>query len=182
MFSLSLWLVRKMYEKHWLFFSLFLFTVGESWPDHALYGQSQALFFFFTQACLVEPDWLSAELRVLLSKVNTEGLLVLPCCQTWWEENVQEKPVMCNGGTLIRHGICTRMHVAGFLFISLSVVPFIPSSYSLCSVSFSHFIFTLVVFLCFFLCLSHTFFPSFCHAHKHWGDYFWQVGCESVLW
>lgn len=47
---------------------------------------------------------------------------------------------------MIRYGRCTHMRVADFLFISLSLMSFISGSYSLCSVSFAHFISSPVVF------------------------------------
>lgn len=48
-------------------------------------------FLLFTRACCVGADWLSAKIRVLLSRVNTQVEPVLPSCQTWCEEKVQEK-------------------------------------------------------------------------------------------
>lgn len=94
--------------------------------------------------------------------------------------------MMCNGGTLIRYGICTRMHVADFLFLSLPVMPFISASYSLCSVSFSHLISLPVVSLCFFLCLSHTFLSLFlsCTQTLRWlflAGWVWKCAMINML-
>lgn len=66
---------------------------------------------------------------------------------------------------MIRYGRCTRMHVADFLFISLSVMSFISGSYSLCCVSFSHSTSPPVVSV--FLPLSLSYFPSFSPSVTH---------------
>lgn len=86
--------------------------------------------------------------------MNTQGELVLPFCQTWWEEKVRAKPTRCNGGRVIRYGRCTCMHVAYFLFISLSVTSFISGSYSV--VSLFHTSSLLQLSFCLFLFLSRT--------------------------